>query len=90
MNAGQSDAVNRGLQRPLSVVQGPPGTGKTTFLINLVLPPMENKKAQLRWTFQGRFATKSSTKIQQIYQKYKKQQGRRLGFVFLVDFLYFC
>ena len=39
---------------------------------------MENKKAQLHWTFQGRFATKSSTKIQKIHQKYKKQQGRRL------------
>ena len=44
------------------------------------IPPMENKKAQLHWTFQGRFATKSSTKIQKIHQKYqnnKSHGGRR-------------
>ena len=38
---------------------------------------MENKKAQLHWTFQGRFATKSSTKIQKIHQKYKNNKSHR-------------
>ena len=40
-----------------------------------VVPPMENKKAQLHWTFQGRFATKSSTKTQKITQKYKNNKS---------------
>ena len=40
------------------------------MLFGVKLPPMENKKAQLHWKFQGRFATKSSTKIQKIKNKY--------------------
>ena len=42
-------------------------------------PPMEDKKAQLHWTCQGRFATKSSTKIQKIHQKYQNNKGAAFG-----------
>eukprot|EP00930_Biecheleria_cincta_P034384 TRINITY_DN23773_c0_g1_i1.p1 TRINITY_DN23773_c0_g1~~TRINITY_DN23773_c0_g1_i1.p1 ORF type:complete len:3127 (+),score=463.32 TRINITY_DN23773_c0_g1_i1:92-9382(+) len=36
LNEMQIKAVERGLQRPFSLVQGPPGTGKTTFLVRLI------------------------------------------------------
>ncbi|CAK9046040.1 Regulator of nonsense transcripts 1 (Up-frameshift suppressor 1 homolog), partial [Durusdinium trenchii] len=36
LNEKQTLAVQRGLQRPFSMVQGPPGTGKTSFLVQFV------------------------------------------------------
>lgn len=36
MNEQQTVALQRGLQRPFSMVQGPPGTGKTSFLVSLI------------------------------------------------------
>ena len=46
---------------------------------------MESKKAQQHWTLQGRFATKSSTKIQKIRQKYQKQQIKHICFLYIFN-----
>ena len=51
MNERQELALQRGLQRPFSMVQGPPGTGKTSFLVQCVAALLsasrEGKKGRL-------------------------------------------
>eukprot|EP00434_Breviolum_minutum_P034003 symbB.v1.2.030092.t2/scaffold3348.1/size58710/2 len=47
LNEKQQLAVQRGLQKPFSMVQGPPGTGKTSFLVQFVVSAMSAPRE--RW-----------------------------------------
>ena len=47
LNEKQQLAVQRGLQKPFSMVQGPPGTGKTSFLVRFVVSAMSAPRE--RW-----------------------------------------
>mmetsp|Transcript_572 Transcript_572/g.966 ORF Transcript_572/g.966 Transcript_572/m.966 type:complete len:915 (-) Transcript_572:78-2822(-) len=48
LNPSQWEAIQRAMERPLSLIQGPPGTGKTKTACALVLTLFECKQQRLR------------------------------------------
>eukprot|EP00439_Symbiodinium_sp_Y106_P047197 s1753_g6.t1 len=48
LNERQTAALQRGLQRPFSMVQGPPGTGKTSFLVQFIVAALSVRSAWAR------------------------------------------